>query len=30
MELLKQMCEVHAPSGEESTMKNFILKYRNK
>lgn len=27
MELLKQMCEVHAPSGEESTMKNFILKH---
>ena len=27
MELLKQMCEIHAPSGEESTMKNFILKH---
>ena len=27
MELLKQMCEVHAPSGEESTMKNFILNH---
>ena len=27
MELLKKMCEVHAPSGEESTMKNFILKH---
>ena len=27
MELLKQMCEVHAPSGEESTMKKFILKH---
>ena len=27
MELLKQMCEVHAPSGEESTMKNFILRH---
>ena len=27
MELLKQMCEVHAPSGEESTMRNFILNH---
>lgn len=27
MELLKKMCEVHAPSGEESKMKNFILKH---
>ena len=27
MELLKQMCEVHAPSGEETAMKNFILNY---
>lgn len=27
MELLKQMCKVHAPSGEESTMKNFILNH---
>ena len=30
MELLKQMCEVHAPSGEESTMKKFILNYIEK
>ena len=30
MELLKQMCEVHAPSGEESTMKNFILNHIEK
>ena len=27
MELLKQMCEVHAPSGEETAMTNFILNY---
>ena len=30
MELLKKMCEVHAPSGEESTMKNFILNHIEK
>ena len=30
MELLKQMCEVHAPSGEESTMKKFILNHIEK
>lgn len=27
MELLKQMCEIHAPSGEEIAMTNFILNY---
>ena len=27
MELLKKMCEIHAPSGEETTMKEFILEY---
>ena len=27
MELLKKMCEIHAPSGEEYSMKKFILKY---
>ena len=27
MELLKKMCEIHAPSGEEVTMKEFILEY---
>ena len=27
MELLKKMCEVHAPSGEETSMTNFILNY---
>ncbi|HEY0654587.1 MAG TPA: M20/M25/M40 family metallo-hydrolase [Chryseosolibacter sp.] len=30
MKLLKQLCEVHAPSGEESAMKNFLLKYIQK
>ena len=30
MELLKKMCEVHAPSGEEVAMKEFILNYINK
>jgi putative aminopeptidase FrvX len=25
--LLKQLCEVHAPSGDEGPMKNFLLKY---
>lgn len=27
MKLLKQLCEIHAPSGEESAMKDFLLKY---
>lgn len=27
MKLLKQLCEIHAPSGEESPMKEFLLKY---
>jgi putative aminopeptidase FrvX len=27
MDLLKQLCEVHAPSGDESQMKDFLLKY---
>jgi len=30
MNLLKQMCEVHAPSGEEFAMTNFLLNYINK
>jgi putative aminopeptidase FrvX len=30
MKLLKQLCEVHAPSGEESSMKDFLLKYIQK
>jgi putative aminopeptidase FrvX len=30
MKLLKQLCEIHAPSGEESKMKEFILKYIQK
>jgi putative aminopeptidase FrvX len=30
MKLLKQLCEVHAPSGEEHTMKEFLLKYIEK
>jgi putative aminopeptidase FrvX len=30
MKLLKQLCEVHAPSGEESAMKDFLLKYIQK
>lgn len=25
--LLKQLCEIHAPSGDEAPMKNFLLKY---
>jgi len=28
-ELLKALCEVHSPSGEEIAMKNFILSYVN-
>jgi putative aminopeptidase FrvX len=27
MKLLKQLCEIHAPSGEESAMTAFLLKY---
>ena len=27
MELLKKMCEIHAPSGEEVTMKEFMQEY---
>lgn len=27
MQLLKQLCEIHAPSGHESPMKDFLLKY---
>lgn len=27
MKLLKQLCEIHAPSGEEHTLKDFLLKY---
>jgi putative aminopeptidase FrvX len=30
MKLLKQLCEAHAPSGEESSMKDFLLKYIQK
>ena len=30
MELLKKMCEVHAPSGEEFAMTKFLLNYINK
>ncbi len=30
MDLLKQLCEVHAPSGEEGAMKDFLLKYIRK
>jgi putative aminopeptidase FrvX len=30
MKLLKQLCEIHAPSGEESSMKDFLLKYIQK
>jgi putative aminopeptidase FrvX len=30
MKLLKQLCEVHAPSGEEYAMKDFLLKYIQK
>jgi putative aminopeptidase FrvX len=29
MKLLKQMCEVHAPAGEELAMKEFLLNYIN-
>ena len=27
MELLKKMCEIHAPSGEELAISKFLLKY---
>lgn len=30
MKLLKQLCEVHAPSGDEKLMKEFLLKFINK
>jgi putative aminopeptidase FrvX len=30
MKLLKQLCEIHGPSGEESSMKDFLLKYIQK
>jgi len=30
MKLLKQLCEVHAPSGNELAMKEFLLHYINK
>ena len=30
MKLLRQLCEVHAPSGEENAMTDFLLKYIRK
>ena len=30
MELLKKMCEIHSPSGEELAMKEFLLDYIKK
>ena len=30
MELLKKMCEIHAPAGEELAMKEFLLSYISK
>ena len=30
MELLKQLCTVHAPSGSEYAMKDFLLDYIDK
>ena len=30
MNLLKRMCEIHAPSGEELAMKEFLLNYLKK
>lgn len=30
MELLKELCSIHAPSGEEHTMSSFLLDYINK
>lgn len=30
MKLLRQLCEIHAPSGDESKLKEFLLKYINR
>ena len=30
MKLLKQLCSIHAPSGDEVLMKNFLLTYIEK
>ncbi|MDQ3534788.1 MAG: aminopeptidase, partial [Bacteroidota bacterium] len=30
MDLIKQLCEIQAPSGEEVNMKEFLLSYINK
>ena len=30
MKLLKEMCEIHAPSGNETAMTNFLIKYIDK
>ena len=30
MKLIKELCEIHSPSGDEYQMKDFILKYINK
>ena len=30
MKLLKRMCEIHAPSGEESSMSKFLLSHIKK
>jgi putative aminopeptidase FrvX len=30
MKLLKQLCEIHAPSGNEAPMKEFLLRYIKK
>jgi putative aminopeptidase FrvX len=30
MKLLRQLCEIHAPSGNETGMKEFLLRYINK
>ena len=30
MKLLKEMCAIHAPSGNETPMTNFLLKYIDK
>src|SRR6185295_7492878 len=29
MQLLKQLCSIHSPSGNEGAMKNFLLDYIN-
>ena len=29
MKLLKELCSIHSPSGNESNIKNFLLKYIN-